>query len=222
MDDLAQRMIEAGARALKAKMEDWHGAGPADSEAAIYAEVVIRAALTLAEPAVREACARDVLAREAQHYQKCAGCVVASRSSPQRPPHPVDGCGCMNIADAAISALRANGYVVVPAPKEVDHMDAPGSMSPSGAIGWAAGFNPCRAMLAAAQEAPDDTVRIGAATLAKLADAAETQIIGSYPNAVLYPPQRKAMEAELAPVREAREALRAVTDCSTAAAPRHP
>lgn len=77
-------------------------------------------------------------------------------------------------------------------------------------------------MLAAAQEAPDDTVRIGAATLAKLADAAETQIIGSYPNAVLYPPQRKAMEAELAPVREAREALRAVTDCSTAAAPRHP
>ena len=162
MDDLAQRMIEAGARALKAKMEDWHGAGPADSEAAVYAEVVIRA------------------------------------------------------------ALRAKGYVVVPAPKEVDHMDAPGSMSPSGAIGWAAGFNPCRAMLAAAKETTDDTVRIGAATLAKLADAAETQIIGSYPNAVLYPPQRKAMEAELAPVREAREALRAVTDCSTAAAPRHP
>ena len=121
-----------------------------------------------------------------------------------------------------LSALRAAGFVVVPAPKEVDHMDAPGSMSPSGAIGWAAGFNHCRAMLAAAQEAPDDTVRISAVTLAKLADAAETQIIGSYPNAILYPPQRKAMEAELAPVREARVALRAVTDCSTAAAPRRP
>ena len=167
MDDLAQRMIEAGARALKAKMEDWHGAGPADSEAAVYAEVVIRA------------------------------------------------------------ALRAKGYVVVPVP--VLQIALLVMTHARDLLPWSRGFvkdfdvaiGGIRAMLAA-QEAPDATVRISAVTLANLADAAETQIIGSYPNAILYPPQRKAMEAELAPVREAREALRAVTDCSTAAAPRRP
>ena len=46
--------------------------------------------------------------------------------------------------------LRAAGFVVVEVPPEVDHMDAPGHLSPYAALGWAAGFNHLRAMLEAA------------------------------------------------------------------------
>lgn len=126
-------------------------------------------------------------------------------------------------ADGALSALRAAGFVVVPVePTEAMVSAALNRTTSLGAPVMAVFYGDIYRAMLAAQEAPDATVRISAVTLANLADAAETQIIGSYPNAILYPPQRKAMEAELAPVREAREALRAVTDCSTAAAPRRP